>query len=174
MMIAEVRASAVRHEGFTRYAWGVLAYNVFVVLWGAVVRATGSGAGCGNHWPLCNGEVAPPSPTLHTIIEFTHRATSGLDVFLVGALLVWAWRIFPKGSPVRLGAVLSTVFLIVEALIGAGLVLLERVAKNASGYWSTAHQLNTLALLGSIALTVWWSTGRRGSPAARRTKRWWS
>jgi heme A synthase len=84
-----------------------------------------------------------------------------LDVFLVGALLVWAFRAFPKNSPVRFGAVLSTAFLFSEALIGAGLVLLERVAKNASGYWSSAHQLNTLALLGSIALTVWWSTGRR-------------
>jgi len=150
----------VRCAWFTRYAWGVLWFNIFVILWGAFVRATGSGAGCGNHWPLCNGEVTPQSPTLHTIIEFTHRATSGVDVLLVAALLVWTFRLFPKGNPVRLGAVLSAVFLLSEALIGAGLVLLERVAKNASGYWSTMHLLNTLTLLACLTLTAWWSTGR--------------
>ena len=45
-----------------RFAWAVLAYNVAVILWGAYVRATGSGAGCGNHWPLCNGEIVPRAP----------------------------------------------------------------------------------------------------------------
>src|SRR5262245_66570979 len=105
MIVPEVRRQpairAARTAAFTRFAWGVLAYNVFVVLWGALVRATGSGAGCGNHWPLCNGEVAPPSPTLSTLIELTHRATTGVDVFLVGALMVWAFRAYPKNSPVR-------------------------------------------------------------------------
>jgi len=78
----------------------------------------------------------------------------------VAALLIWAFRAFPRGNPVRLGATLSAVFLLSEALIGAGLVLLERVANNASGYWSTAHLLNTLALLASLTLTAWW-TGKR-------------
>src|SRR5215212_10362691 len=107
---------AASNPGFVRYAWGVLAYNIFVVLWGAFVRATGSGAGCGNHWPLCNGEVTPPSPTLHTIIEFTHRATSGIDVLLVAGLLIWAFRAYPRKNPVRLGAILSAIFLLSEAL----------------------------------------------------------
>ena len=57
----------------------MLAYNVAVILWGAYVRASGSGAGCGNHWPLCNGAVTPPSPTVATLIEFTHRVMTGLD-----------------------------------------------------------------------------------------------
>src|SRR6185436_7063961 len=100
------------------------------------------------------------APSLEKIIEFTHRAMSGVDVFLVAALLVWAYRRFAPGSPVRLGAVLSTVFLVTEALLGAGLVLLERVAKNASVYWSSAHLLNTLTLLACLTLTAWWSTGR--------------
>jgi heme A synthase len=52
---------------FARFAWGVLAYNVAVILWGALVRATGSGAGCGGHWPLCNGVALPVSPSLGTI-----------------------------------------------------------------------------------------------------------
>src|SRR5205085_12188158 len=73
---------------FARYAWGVLAYNVAVSLWGAFVRATGSGAGCGNHWPLCNGMVTPHSPAMATLIEFTHRATSGIDLLLVAVLAI--------------------------------------------------------------------------------------
>jgi heme A synthase len=148
---------------FARYAWGVLAYNVAVVLWGAFVRATGSGAGCGNHWPLCNGTVTPHSPTLATIIEFTHRATSGVDLVLVAVLALWAFRAFPRHHPARLGATLSVVFLISEALLGASLVLLEHVAKNTSGargYSLATHLINTLTLLACLTLTAWWGTGR--------------
>ena len=110
----------------------MLAYNVGVVLWGAYVRASGSGAGCGNHWPLCNGEVTPHSPAIATIIEFTHRVTSGLDLALVAGLVLWAFRAYPRRHAVRLWAVLSAVFLGTEALIGAALVLLEHTARNAS------------------------------------------
>jgi heme A synthase len=148
---------------FTRYAWSVLAYNVAVVLWGAYVRATGSGAGCGNHWPLCNGTVTQHSPTMATIIEFTHRVTSGIDLVLVAALVWWAFRAFPRLHPARLGATLSGVFLVTEALIGAALVLLEHVAKNAStarGYSLTTHLLNTLTLLACLTLTAWWGSGK--------------
>ena len=148
---------------FARYAWSVLAYNVAVALWGAFVRATGSGAGCGNHWPLCNGTVTPHSPTVATIIEFTHRATSGVDLVLVALLAIWAFRGFPKRHPARLGATLSVVFLISEALLGASLVLLEHVAKNASssrGYSLSAHLINTLTLLACLTLTAWWGMGR--------------
>jgi heme a synthase len=66
-----------RERRFAIFAWAVLAYNLAVVLWGAYVRATGSGAGCGNHWPLCDGPVTPQTPAGATIIEFTHRVTSG-------------------------------------------------------------------------------------------------
>src|SRR5665213_3823423 len=69
-------ASAIRNShssALARFAWFAVFYNVAVILWGALVRATGSGAGCGNHWPLCNGQVIPVSPGLHTVIEFTHR-----------------------------------------------------------------------------------------------------
>ena len=69
-----------------RYAWLVLAYNVAVIGWGAYVRATGSGAGCGSHWPLCNGAVLPRAAEAATLIEFTHRVTSGIALLLVVAL----------------------------------------------------------------------------------------
>jgi heme A synthase len=143
-----------------RYAWAVLAYNVAVALWGAFVRASGAGAGCGNHWPLCNGVVLPHSPALNTIIEFTHRSTSGIDLALVGLLVVWAFWAYPKGAPVRTGAVLSAVFLMTEALIGASLVLLEHVAGNTSPYRAyslSAHLVNTLTLFACLTLTAWWA-----------------
>jgi heme A synthase len=161
-------------KSFARYAWAVLAYNVGVVLWGAFVRATGSGAGCGNHWPLCNGTVTQHSPSAATIIEFTHRVTSGLDLALVALLVVWAFRRFPSHHPVRLGATLSALFLVTEALIGAALVLLEHVAKNASvsrAYSLSTHLINTLTLLACLTLTAWWSTERpapKGVPSVSR------
>jgi len=149
---------------FARFAWGTLAFNVAVILWGAYVRATGSGAGCGNHWPLCNGVVVPLAPATATVIEFTHRAMTGIDLPLVALLVVWAFRRFPRGHPARLGATLSGVFLVMEALIGAALVLLERVARNASAWYTSAHLLNTLTLLACLALTAWWGAGE---PAVR-------
>jgi heme A synthase len=161
-------------RSFVHYAWAVLAYNVAVSLWGAFVRASGSGAGCGNHWPLCNGELVPHSPALNTIIELTHRSTSGIDLALVALLVVWAFRVFPKGDPTRFGAVLSGVFLISEALIGASLVLLEHVAGNTSPYRAyslSTHLVNTLTLLACLTLTAWWASGNpkfrlRGRPLA--------
>jgi heme A synthase len=152
-----------RSQGFARFGWSVLAYNVAVVLWGAYVRASGSGAGCGNHWPLCNGEITPHSPGAQTIIEFTHRAMSGIDVALVALLVVWAFRAFPRYHPARLGATLSGIFLFSEALIGAALVKLEHVARNAStarGYSLSTHLLNTLTLLACLTLTAWWGSGK--------------
>jgi len=164
---------------FARYAWAVLAYNLGVVLWGAFVRATGSGAGCGNHWPLCNGTVTWHSTSAATIIEFTHRVTSGLDLALVAWLVVWAFRRFPRQHPVWLGATLSAVFLATEALIGAALVRLEHVARNASvsrAYSLSTHLVNTLTLLACLTLTAWWSTERVGQavpPALPRRRAVW-
>jgi cytochrome c oxidase assembly protein subunit 15 len=149
---------------FARYAWMVLAYNVAVVLWGAFVRATGSGAGCGRHWPRCNGVVIPRNPSVETLIEFTHRATSGIALLSVVALLWMAFRRFPRGHAARTGAVWSMVLMLTEAGVGASLVLLELVAGNTSGaraWWMAAHLTNTFLLLAAIALTAWWGGGRR-------------
>ena len=77
---------------FSRYAWGTLGLNIFVIVWGAFVRASGSGAGCGSHWPLCNGEVIPQPERIATVIEFFHRITSGLALIAVLVMVVWAFR----------------------------------------------------------------------------------
>jgi heme A synthase len=147
---------------FAKYAWGVLVYNLAVILWGAFVRATGAGAGCGNHWPLCNGEVIPRAPQAETLIEFAHRLSSGLALLLVVVSLVWAWRAYPKGHPVRLGVILSMIFMITEALVGAALVLFEWVAYDASlerVFSISIHLVNTFLLLASLTLTAWWASG---------------
>ncbi|MGH9340259.1 MAG: COX15/CtaA family protein [Acidobacteriota bacterium] len=155
---------------FAAYAWLVLAFTLLVILWGAYVRATGSGAGCGSHWPLCNGEVIPRAAELATFIEFTHRATSGLALLLVLGLLS-AFRLFPRGSPVRTGAVFSVVLIFIEALIGAGLVLFELVAQNASiarAVSIAAHLVNTFLLLAALTLTAWWASGKSGLSLRRQ------
>lgn len=153
----------------SRYAWGVLAFNLAVVLWGAYVRATGSGAGCGSHWPLCNGEVIPRALEVETQIEFAHRLSSGLALLLVIGLFVGAMRLYPRGHVVRSGAGLSLLFIITEALVGAALVLFSWVAQDASlgRVISVAfHLINTFLLLATITLTAWWSSG--GKPISLR------
>ena len=148
-----------------RYAWFVVFYNVVVSVWGALVRASGSGAGCGNHWPLCNGQVIPVSPGFHTLIEFTHRMMVGGSTFLVLALLAWTLRATIKGQAARGLAVVSTLLLLNEALLGALLVKLGYV----NGDLSTGrvvllaiHLGNTLLLMGALTLTArMLSTGQR-------------
>ena len=148
----------------------MLAWNVLVVLWGAYVRASGSGAGCGSHWPLCNGEVVPTAPQIKTIIEFTHRLMSGVALVVVGALWLWSRRAFPRGHRVRKTAAASVVFLITEAALGAGLVLFDYVAGNASvgrAIYLSLHLVNTQFLLAMLALTAWWSVH---DPSDRRSR----
>jgi heme A synthase len=152
---------------FAKYAWAVLAYNVLVILWGAYVRASGSGAGCGSHWPSCNGQVIPLAPQIETIVEFTHRLMSGLSLIVVFGLILWAWRAYPKSDRVRLGAALSMFFILTEALVGAGLVLFNWVAKDQSlgrAVSMAVHLVNTFLLLAVLTLTAWWGSG---GPAIR-------
>ncbi|UQN07156.1 heme A synthase [Deinococcus sp. QL22] len=146
----------------SRLAWGALAYNILVILWGAVVRITGAGAGCGEHWPLCNGVVVPQDPTLHTIIELSHRLTSSLSGLLAIALVVLAFRATPKGHIARLGAVLSLGLIILEGLVGGVQVLLGLTADStdpARGLVQGIHLANTFLLLGALLLTALWASG---------------
>ncbi len=156
-------------RNFAIYAWVVLAYIILVILWGAFVRATGSGAGCGSHWPLCNGVVVPREPSTETMIELTHRITSAFSGVLVLGMLAWSFYAYPKRHRVRRGSVLSTFFIITEGLLGAGLVLFELVADNASAaraFSMAAHLVNTFLLLAVMTLTAWWASG--GGPVRLR------
>lgn len=154
-----------RQKRFAQFAWILVVYTILVILWGAFVRATGSGAGCGAHWPTCQGEVLHRPQSIETAIELTHRLMSGVYGILVLALLVWAFRVFPKGGLVRKTAVLALLFTITESLLGAGLVLFELVAYNVSAaraFAAALHLVNTFLLLGFVTLTAWWGSGFPG------------
>ena len=143
---------------FASAAWFLLGYTVLVILWGGFVRATGAGAGCGSHWPLCNGELIPHSPRVDTLIELGHRLTSGLLGLLVLGLVVAAFRIYPRGHAVRKSAIWTLFFIAVESLLGAGLVTFEWVAANDSVervYVMALHLVNTFLLLAALTLTAW-------------------
>ena len=133
---------AARVARFTRYGWGVLGYNLLVILWGAYVRATGSCAGC----------------------ELTHRTTSGLALAAVVLLMFWARRLFAPGSTTRRVAHVAMVLMITEALVSAGLVLFEMLADNdalARASWLAAHLFTTFLLIAALALVPWFASGHR-------------
>lgn len=155
-----------------KFSMFVLLYNIFVILVGSFVRATGSGAGCGAHWPTCNGEVLPTDPQFETIIEFTHRLTSGLTIILVLILFVWVYRVYCKGSKIRKAAFFILFFVIFEALIGAGLELFKVVGENSSVLRVlviTLHLINTFLILASNALVYEWV--KFGEPGAMKITR---
>ncbi|MBI5494180.1 MAG: COX15/CtaA family protein [Deltaproteobacteria bacterium] len=158
-------------RGEAGLAWGVLALNIAVILWGAYVRATGSGAGCGEHWPTCNGQVIPRDPSVKTLIEFTHRITSGVAFLAVVALFAWVRRRVPRGHPARAAAAGTLFFMITEAAVGALLVLFRLVADNESmarAMFMAVHLVNTFLLLACLALTAWWLAG--APPPSRRSR----
>lgn len=131
---------------------------MFVILFGAWVRITGSGAGCGQHWPTCHGEVAHRPESIETMIELTHRLTSGLDGILALALVVFAFRAFDRGHLSRRASVLALVFIVIEALIGAVLVKNELVANDdsvARAVVMAIHLVNTSLLTGAMAVAAW-------------------
>lgn len=164
------------HRAFRKYAWGVLLFNIGVILWGAYVRATGSGAGCGSHWPLCNGEVIPRPERLETLIEFIHRGSSGVAFLGVAFLAVWAWRLSPPNQGIRFWATLSFAFIITEALVGAGLVLFGLVGENESvarAITIAIHLLNTFLLLACLTLTAWLSSGYNPPALLRNDPKIW-
>ena len=150
-----------------------LAYNILVILWGAVVRATGSGAGCGSHWPKCDGAVVPAFQSLAQKIEYSHRLTSGLCLVFVGALAIVSFRESRTWEPaprsfLRRASLWSLGFVLMEALIGAAIVLLDLVAHNVSLRRAVSggfHLVNTFFLVGALTCVVFAS--RPGAITAR-------
>ncbi|MEO0595873.1 MAG: COX15/CtaA family protein, partial [Chloroflexota bacterium] len=145
---------------FAKYAWFVTGYTILVILWGAVVRITGSGAGCGNHWPACNGEILHRPEYIETMIELSHRLTSALAGFFVLIMLVWAFRkVFEHNQKlIRRMTVMTFIFILIEGALGAALVRFELVADNAStarAVMIALHLVNTLILLGFSTAAAW-------------------
>lgn len=156
---------------FAHFAWGVLAYTIAVILFGAIVRITGSGAGCGQHWPTCQGEIVHLPRSTATAIEYTHRLTSGLSLVLVIALGVTAMRTFPRRHQARRAAAATVAFMLSESLVGAALVLLALVGHNTSvarAAVMAVHLVNTSFLTGAMAMTAW--TATRAVPRRHRPR----
>lgn len=162
----ETTASMRKNRGFETCAWGAVVYTIGVILWGAYVRATGSGAGCGDHWPLCDGEVIPRAPDAQKLIEYTHRVTSGLCLIFVALLYAWSRKISAAAGRVGSARALqraagwSLVLMLIEAALGAGLVLLALVAQDQSLMRVVSigtHLVNTLFLLSAMTLTALWA-----------------
>lgn len=150
-----------RHA-FSRAAWLFVLYLIGVILFGAWVRITHSGAGCGSHWPTCHGEIIPLSFSAEKAIEYTHRLTSGLCGIFGLILLAWARIRYGAGRVFR-GMAITLFFIILEGAIGAGLVLKELVASDSSRARAlviSLHLVNTLMLTGIASLTAWWSAGK--------------
>lgn len=164
-----------RERAFSAYALFFVLYLLAVILFGAWVRITGSGAGCGTHWPTCHGEIIPASPTIKTIIEYTHRLTSGLLGIFALILVGWAAARF-RNHLITWAALTTLAFVIIEALIGAGIVLAELVADDdsvARAIVIAIHLVNTLILTGAATLVAWWSTGAENIKFHRPTRLTW-
>ncbi len=164
-MPTSVDSQRLPSPALRRFAWAVLAYFIAVILWGTLVRATGSGAGCGNHWPLCNGTVIQHSASVNTLIEFTHRVTSGLSFFAVVGLASVDLAGTVRGHLARWAAVASVVFTLIEALLGALLVKLGYTAQSQSPLrpaFLALHLANTLLLVAALTLTAHLLSRKRG------------
>lgn len=164
--VAPVDSKRMPSPALRRFAWGVLVFFVATILWGTVVRATGSGAGCGDHWPLCNGTVFQASPTLHTTIEFAHRISAGaIDSILVLALVVWTWRRTTHGHLARWAAGATVFLTITEGALGALLVKFGLTAESRSPMRApieALHLSNTLLLLAALTLAAHLLGRRKG------------
>ncbi len=155
----------------TWLAWLVLAGTVLVILGGAVVRATESGAGCGDHWPRCDGHIFPALTDQSTLIEYLHRATTGVLGLLGVALLVAVWRRHTLRGSLGRAVLWSAGLFAAEVLIGAALVRFGWVEHDASVGRVIAvslHLVNTFLLLGALTLVIHIASGR---PAPRLVPR---
>src|SRR2546422_920863 len=135
---------------FVTLAWVAAACTYLLVVLGAVVRITGSGLGCGEHWPLCNGHLFPPLDDIGTVIEWSHRLAAALVTGLVVALAVYTWW---YRVPSKLPYV-ATGLLALQIALGAVTV------KLALPPWTVVLHLGTAMLLLATLLTI--STGSSG------------
>ena len=131
-----------------------LVISIASIIAGAIVRATGSGDGCGASWPTCNGEIIPELKTSSELIEFSHRSISG--ILLIITLIIFL-KSFNNSVPVLQKRVIRalTFFVLLEALIGAVIVIYEWVGLNSSTPRIIAvplHLINTFGLLGTYTL----------------------
>jgi cytochrome c oxidase assembly protein subunit 15 len=150
-----------------------LAVAVVHVVFGAVVRITGSGMGCGDHWPTCNGYLFPPMSRPELVVEVSHRYLATILTISVVALVVAAWRqryvhgIADRGGPLRsaygaLGAVVAA------ALLGAVTVKLHNTAFATVAHWCVAMTLLAMLIVTMVRSTTGPDDDRRVSAKTMR------
>jgi heme A synthase len=142
---------------FARLAWAAAASTYLLIILGAIVRITGSGLGCGEHWPLCNGRLLPPLD-LPTLIEYGHRLAAAAVSVLVVALALYAWRLrslLPSAALYRprVVAYVALGLLVVQILLGAVTVKLSLPP------WTVILHLGTAMLLLATLLVLAKGTG---------------
>lgn len=140
-----------------RASWLLVGYTILIIIWGAWVRLSGSGDGCGDHWPLCNGQMIPEAAPTKTLIELSHRVSTALYGIFVLIQIIATRRVFPKGHPSRFWSLMTLLFTITEALIGRSLV--KEGLVNTSEDLSRLivmplHLVNTSLLLFSGVMTA--------------------
>ncbi len=148
------RSDLARAPGLTRLAYAALALAYLQAVLGAVVRITGSGMGCGDHWPRCHGRWFPPLDRADLVIEVTHRYVAATLTLAVLALLFTAWR--ARGSPGIAGrggvvrpAGAAALLVVAAALLGAATVKLELHAAAV-----VIHLALAMALIAALALAA--------------------
>jgi protoheme IX farnesyltransferase len=138
-------------------------YTILIIAWGAFVRASFSGDGCGANWPDCHGALFPKGGSFETWVEFIHRASTGIYLPMVLVVMRWTYKLFPAKSAPRKAALGITFFTLLEAALGAKLVLKGLVTTNDSVLRAVVmgiHLVNTYLLLASILLLMWHASGR--------------
>jgi cytochrome c oxidase assembly protein subunit 15 len=131
---------------FVTLAWVAAACAYVLIVLGAVVRITGSGMGCGDHWPLCNGHLFPSLHDIPTVIEWSHRLLAALVSVLVLALAALAWRGAGSLEPgARAAAYTAGVLLVIQILLGAA-----TVKTGLTPVMVILHLATAMLLLGSL------------------------
>ena len=138
-----------------RLAYVALALAFAHIVFGAIVRITGSGLGCGDHWPKCNGHWLPSLDDPRTAIEITHRWLAALLGFPVIALAGAAWLrrrepdVGGRGGVLH-AAALAAALVVVAALFGRAVVRLELTNK----YVIVTHLAIAVSVLASLAMAA--------------------
>jgi heme a synthase len=141
------------YKYFSQIVFALIVYTLLVILWGAWVRISHSGDGCGNHWPLCHGELIPDEAEYKTWIEFGHRLMSGSFGIVVILIFVWSRKLFKQDHMARKFAKLMFIFTITEALLGAVLVKASLVGSSDSvmrAFVMALHLVNSLILVATV------------------------
>lgn len=161
----------MKKEQFKLFALALIFYTLLVILWGAWVRISHSGDGCGDTWPLCHGVLIPEAEQNKTWVEYFHRVTSGIYGLVAIGFYLMARKIFPNGTSVRTLAGWVLFFTITEAALGAKLVLFGLVANNDTPFRTfsmSLHQINSLLLMGTVILS-WLHVDVVRSPLKKRS-----